>query len=375
QPTQPLPPPGQPTDHNDYTQPTIGTVPQQPAYPPRPGQPGQPPARPPQPAARPALPPAAPRRPGVTPRPAAPPRPGGPPPQPPPARRYIPVPGGRRPPAAPRPHLAPLVPGCLPALLVAAALLAVYLLAPLRANLLLIGIDYVESGSAARSDTIMAVSVEPLQAYVGVISIPRDLWVSIPGLGENRINTAHFYAEAQQPGSGPTALRRTIALNFGVDLPYYVRIRFEGFREVVDALGGVDIQLDEAQAGYEAGRHHLTGRKALAFVRSRSGSDDFYRMARGQLMVRALLKNMINPLKWPRLPLVLRAAFNAIDTNLPAWQWPRLGFALLRTGPNGIDSHVIDRQMVSPFTTSDGAMVLAPNWDAIRPLLEQVFGR
>jgi LCP family protein required for cell wall assembly len=250
-----------------------------------------------------------------------------------------------------------------------------YLFAPGRTNLLLLGIDYVEPGSAlARSDTIILATIDPLRGSVRLLSVPRDLWVSIPDVGENRINTAHYFAEGRQPGSGPAALRQTVAQNFGVDLPYYLRIRFEGFREVVDALGGVDIELPEAMAGYSAGRHHLTGRKALAFVRHRLDSDDFFRMSHGQLMLKALLKNMLNPLKWPRLPGVALAFFNSVDTNVPVWLWPRLGLALLRAGPAGVESYQVTRQMVTPFTTNQGASVLLPNWPVIHLLVEQVFG-
>lgn len=268
--------------------------------------------------------------------------------------------------------------GCIVPLLAGLALslpILLYLFAPGRTNILLLGIDYVEPGSAvARSDTIILATLEAFKPVVGLVSVPRDLWVSIPGVGENRINTAHFFAENQQPGSGPAAVRQTIVRNFGVDLPYYARIRFEGFREVVDALGGVNIELPEAMAGYPAGKHHFTGSKALAFVRHRAGSDDFFRMAHGQLMLKALLRNMANPLKWPRFPGVVRALFASVDTNLPVWLWPRLGLALLRAGPDGVESYQITREMVTPFTTDQGASVLLPNWSMIRLLVQQVFG-
>lgn len=272
-----------------------------------------------------------------------------------------------------------LRPGCIiPLLLLLAILIPIglYLFAPVRTNLVVIGVDYVDPASVhaiGRSDTIMLASILPSSPYVGLISVPRDLWVSIPGVGENRINTAHFFAESSEPGSGPQLLRRTIALNFGVDLRYYVRIRFEGFRDIVDALGGVDIELKEPIAGYPAGRHHLTGRKALAFVRDRSGSDDFFRMTQGQMMIQALIRNLLNPLKWPRMPAVISAGLRSVDTNLPFWLWPRLGVAVLRAGPGGIDSQIIRREMTAPVTTTEGAQVLAPNWELIRPLVNQVF--
>jgi LCP family protein required for cell wall assembly len=255
-------------------------------------------------------------------------------------------------------------------------ILSIYVVAPGRTNILVTGIDYTDPGNAvARTDSIMLTTFVPYKPYIGILSVPRDLWVVIPGAGENRINTAHFYAESTQPGAGPQALLQTIQLNFGLKIVYYIRIRFEGFRDVVDAIGGVDIYFNEPKAGYPAGWQHLTGRKALAFVRDRSGSDDFFRMSDGQLMVKSLLMNMLNPLKWPRLPGVAKAFFNAVDTNLPKWMWPRLGLLLILKGPNGIDYHIIDRHMVTSFTTDQGAQVLRPNWNAIYPLLQGIFGK
>lgn len=262
------------------------------------------------------------------------------------------------------------------AMLLLSLVTALYLFAPGRTNLMILGIDYVDPANpvaVGRSDTLMLVSINPPRGYVGIISVPRDLWVTIPGQGENRINTAHFFAEGVVPGSGPQAVRETVKLNFGVDIRYYIRFRFESFREIVDAMGGVDITLDEPTAGYPAGRHHLTGRKALAFVRNRTGSDDFFRMSQGQLMIKAMMKNMLNPLKWIRIPAIMRAFFKSVDTNLPVWLWPRLAFAVLRAGPSSIDSHIINRDMVTGFTTSEGAMVLAPNWPAINELVRSVF--
>ena len=209
--------------------------------------------------------------------------------------------------------------------------------------------------------------------YVGMLSIPRDLWVNIPGVGENRINTAHFFAEASDPGSGPDATLETVRQNFGIDVGYYVRIKFDGFKEIFDAMGGLNITLEEPMSGYPAGSHHLDSAQALALARDRAGSDDFFRMARGQLILKSVFRQILSPASWVRLPAVLASISNAVDTNLPFWLWPRLATTMLRVGPDGIDNRTIARTMVTPFTTNQGAMVLLPNWDAINPVLLEMF--
>jgi LCP family protein required for cell wall assembly len=253
---------------------------------------------------------------------------------------------------------------------------AAYLFFPLSTRVLILGIDRAPDGSfTGRSDTIILMQVDPLKPDVKMLSIPRDLWVPIQGVGENRINTAHFFAEANKKGSGPQAAIQTVEANFGVNIPYYARVRFDGFKEVVDAMGGIDVNLAQPMGGLSAGRHHLDGTKALAFARDRKGTDDFFRMAQGQFILIQAARQLINPLTWPRYPVIAATFLSVVDTNLPAWQWPRLAVALLRAGPNGADHRSLTREMVTPFTTSGGAQVLAPDWDRIHPLVQEMFGR
>jgi LCP family protein required for cell wall assembly len=254
--------------------------------------------------------------------------------------------------------------------------LAAYLLAPLRTNLLLLGIDRAPEGTVlGRSDSLVLTTLIPTQPYVGMLSIPRDLWVTIPEYGPNRINAAHYFAEADRPGSGPQLAMETVRVNFGVDVHYFARLQFEGLRRFVDALGGVEIELDEPTALLPAGRHTLSGERALAFVRDRAGSDDFARMARSQLFLRALLGQGLRPATWPRWVVALPALLASVDTDLPPWEWPRWAFALVRAGPAGIDGRTIARDMVNPFVTSAGAQVLAPAWERINPVLLEMFGQ
>lgn len=253
---------------------------------------------------------------------------------------------------------------------------ALYLMGPWRTTVLLLGIDRAPEGTAvARSDSMILLTIVPPAGYTGMLSLPRDLWVAVPGVGENRINTAHFFGESLAAGEGPKLAAETVRQNFGLDIDGYARLSFAGIVESVDALGGLVVDLPTPMSGYSAGRHRLSGTQALAFVRDRAGSDDFFRMGRGQLFIRAALRQLANPLNWPRVPLATVAVLRSFDTDLPPWEWPRLAFALLRTGPDGIDGRTISREMVSPFQTNQGAQVLAPNWDRINPVLLEMFGQ
>ena len=265
--------------------------------------------------------------------------------------------------------------GCCSCSLWLVGVLLLYFFAPLRTNILLLGTDdSPERGSVGRTDTIILATVVPLKPYVGMLAIPRDLWVTVPGVGEQRINTAYFYAESNVPGSGSRAALQTIRDNFGVSVRYYAVIHMTGLTAIVDALGGVDINLDSPIGGFLAGIHHLNGADALNFVRERSSSDDFSRMLRAQILLSAIFRKAFAPPSWPSLPQFIYSLSQVIETNIPIWQWPRLLFALLRAFVFGIDSQTITREMVVPFQTSQGAQVLAPNWEVINPVLRRMFG-
>jgi LCP family protein required for cell wall assembly len=254
------------------------------------------------------------------------------------------------------------------------AVLFIYLAWPGRINILLLGIDRAPPGTAlGRSDTIIMSTVLPGVPEVSMLSVPRDLWVSIPGFGEDRVNAAHFFGEAEAAGSGPQLAMATIEQNFGVEMPYSIRIKFEGLKSFVDRLGGIPITLDQPVGKLPAGSHTLDGEMALAYVRDRSGTDDFTRLLRGQSFLRATLARLVQPAAWPGIPAAAVALFAGLDTNLPGWQVPRVVFTILRVGADGVRTFAMDRSMATGFTTEAGAQVLAPNWDRINPILLEVF--
>lgn len=267
-------------------------------------------------------------------------------------------------------------PGCWLPLLLLVAVLATYFIFPIRTNIVLLGIDARQPGETlGRSDTMILLTLKPVGRYTGMLSIPRDLWVSIPGVGENRINTAHFFAEAAQNGSGPEAVKAVIQANFGVEVHYFVRARFDNFIQMIDMLGGVRITLDEKFGDYPAGTHLLDSAQALAFVRDRTtGGDDFGRMHQAQILVRGLIETALLPAnisKWPEMSNMLSST---VETDIPVYLWPRLAAAVLFSMQDGFDGRVIGRDLVTPFTTAEGAQVLGPRWELIQPVVQEMFG-
>jgi len=245
---------------------------------------------------------------------------------------------------------------------------------PMRTTLLVIGIDRVPEGSnAGRSDTMILATMPPFLPQMTLFSIPRDLWVSIPGVGENRINTAHYFAELSEPGSGLDAAAGVVEANFGIDVPYVIRIKFDGIVDIVDAMGGITVTLDEPTAMFEAGTQTLDGTQALAFVRDRSGSDDFSRQKHQQIFISSAVKAMLNPAKWLRIPAVATAVVQALDTNIPFYAWPRLLYGMAFSAAFGFEAQSLDRNWVTPWRTDQGAAVLIPNWELINPAVDEIF--
>ncbi len=255
-----------------------------------------------------------------------------------------------------------------------ALLILLIFFTPFRVTLLVLGIDRPPKDTwIGRSDTMILTTLPPVLPQVSMLSIPRDLWVTIPNQYDNRVNTAHYFAELETPNTGMQAARQVVEVNFRINVDYVVRIKFDGFIDVIDAMGGVTVDLPSDMSGLTAGKNHLDGTQALAFVRDRTGSDDFFRQQRGQLLIVSAIKQMLNPLKWPRIPAVLVAASKAIETDLPLPLWPRMAYGMLFSAVNGFDSHTFDRNAVTPWVTDEGAQVLLPNWELINPMMEEIF--
>ncbi len=268
-----------------------------------------------------------------------------------------------------------------------------------RITVLILGIDerMQEDERYWRTDTMILATLDPVTMKAGMLSIPRDLWVPIPGYTEERINTAHFIGDAyNHPGGGPALAVETVEYNLGVDIDYYTRINFEAFVEFVDRIGGIDIDVPETiddpdyptpdlrteRFYVEAGVHHFYGEEALKYARTRhSNGGDFDRMDRQQQVIRAVLKRVGESDMWPQLFSQASEMFTLLQNSVkldPQLQLDEV-IALANLAKDVDFDHdvvfrSIDEQCTLSKTTPDNMMILVPLRDEIRRVRNEVFG-
>lgn len=253
-------------------------------------------------------------------------------------------------------------------------------------NILLVGMDQRDLGYVGRTDTIMVLALDQANGRAALISIPRDVYLPIPGVGYSRINTAYGFGEARQPGGGLALLESTIEKNFDIPIHNYVRVDIEGFEDIVDALGGVDVKVDcdlydEKFPGYfgvytlAAGTYHMDGRQALYYSRSRKSTSDFDRARRQQRVMLAIRKRALEADLLPRVPALFLALRDTIDTDLG----PGDIADLARWGANfegkNLFGMVLRYPLVNDWVTPQGGMVQLPDLPAIGDALDNIWTR
>ena len=256
-----------------------------------------------------------------------------------------------------------------------------------RINILLLGIDKREDEpiEGTRSDTMMIASIDPVTKSAALVSLPRDMWVRIPGCtavhgciaGFQRINVAHAVG-------GPDLARTTVTNDFGIPIQFYARVDFRGFQNLVDVVGGVIIDVDfpvkddqypTDDYGYQRiyfapGPQLLDGRSALQYARSRHGVSDFARAGRQQKVIvslrnRALQLNMLS-----KAPEMIGIVQRSLSTDLSAVQLLSLAKLVSQIDRDNIANLVIDTNFARPFRGADGADLLAPDTAAIRRAID-----
>ncbi len=242
-------------------------------------------------------------------------------------------------------------------------------------NIVLLGSDKRPTSGAWRTDSMIVVSVDTQTNVVRLLSIPRDLWVYIPGHGYNRINTADLWGELDKKGTGPDRVKQTIYQNLGIPIHYYVRVDFKGFMQIVDTVGGVDIDVDCPLPDIKlaAGMHHMDGQQALRYARSRKSTNDFDRGRRQRKVLLALWDQALTMNIIPKLPDLWRSMSNSFQTDLPLNQVINLAYVGVQLKPQHIMSRAIGPSHVRGWMTPQGASVLLPQEDKIRAMLESFY--
>jgi LCP family protein required for cell wall assembly len=255
------------------------------------------------------------------------------------------------------------------------------------------GIDQ-RTNEPTHSDSMIVLHVVPSTHHVTMLSIPRDLWVSIPSptnaYGSYKINAA--YTLGQPYGQGPQFAQLVVESALGIPLNYYAVLKFSGFKSVVDAMGGVTVCVPRElydptypnDVGYgwhtidvKAGCQKMDGSTALVYARERhaDAEQDLGRIQQQQVLLAGVEKQLLSPGTVLRAPAILSAMDRAVLTNLPHDALPELGVLLGRARAAQTQHAYInaDGGYVTDTTSTDGQNILAGNWPKINALVARLF--
>ncbi|MFN2136948.1 MAG: LCP family protein [Candidatus Promineifilaceae bacterium] len=263
-----------------------------------------------------------------------------------------------------------------------------------RVNILFLGTDQrCDEEGPNHSDTLMIATVDPKSMSAALFSLPRDLWVEIPGFGVDRINQAYYFGQIYEyPGGGPALAQETVEALLGIPIDYYVTVDFKSFEQAVDLIGGIVIDVSEAIDdpdypdncyGYEpfsiqVGKQRLDGATALKYARTRATfGGDVDRAARQQAVLMAVRDQVMRLNQLPQLiaqsPALWRNFKTNVKTNLPLEDALELALLMQDISAGNIRSVVLDYDQVYIETTPDGRQVLVPRREEIRQLRDEVF--
>ena len=267
-----------------------------------------------------------------------------------------------------------------------------------RVNILVMGLDYgdwaADRTGPSRTDSMVLVTVDPITKTAALLSIPRDLWVNIPGFEHNRINTANALGDSYKlPGGGPALAAKTVEDFLGVPIQYYAVVSFDSFTKMVDEIGCINIWAFEDLTIDPLGKGntiHLTkdkgycmdGATLLAYMRNRkTEGGDVDRAKRTQQAIIALKDAVLDPSNFTTMiakaPALYKDLASGINSNLSFDDAMKLAMLAKDIPTDNIQTAVIDYSMstLAMVKSSDGQnmSILVPIPDKIRELRDKVF--
>lgn len=263
-------------------------------------------------------------------------------------------------------------------------------------NLMIFGVGGAGHDGPQLSDTLMYASIDTKTNRVGIVSIPRDMAYPLDNGRFEKINAVNAYAEQDHPGEGAMIAAKDIGKLLGVRVDHAIKIDFSGFEKFINALGGVDINVDHAftdtqypttddlwqTVTFAKGPQHMTGERALIFVRSRHGSNgegsDFARSARQQLVITAIRERLLslgvlaNPSKIAELWSVVSSH---VETDLSVWDLAKLAPLASQITHDNIITTVLAETELVPANVEGAYMLFPriPDWSQIRDIASNPF--
>jgi LCP family protein required for cell wall assembly len=261
-----------------------------------------------------------------------------------------------------------------------------------RINVLVMGIDRRPGEPfVSRTDTMMLMSINPDTDSASILSIPRDLYVVLPGRGRERINTAFVYGSTgNNPAGGAQLAMQTVQYNLGVPVDHYILVDFSAVTRGIDAIGGIDVivpydiydaTFPDMNHGYDplylpAGFQHLDGVTALKYARTRHQDNDFYRARRQQQVILSTRDKVLGMGIGEiirQAPFLYQQLGDGIRTDLSLDELIGLATAAAKIPEENIRNEVLDENYVSPYRTETGSSVLIPNNAVISSLVQEMF--
>ncbi|RME56512.1 MAG: LytR family transcriptional regulator [Caldilineae bacterium] len=254
-------------------------------------------------------------------------------------------------------------------------------------NVLVLGSDRRPRMPNWRTDVMMIIAMDMEKGEAGVISIPRDVYLDkIPNHRPNRMNVVDYLGEQDEPGGGgPKLLASLIQEKMGVPIHYYLRFEFEGFKKVIDALGGLEIEIDCPAREYlieedvvfslEPGWHRLSGEHALAYVRARNQGGDLERARRQQRVVWAVRNQVLQENLLPKLPALYAALKDTVQTDIGLITAIRFARFALSLDQEDIHGLVISPPDLVKEGWRGGMFVFIADWPKIAERVQTVFDR
>ena len=277
-----------------------------------------------------------------------------------------------------------------------------------RINILLLGIGGKGHDGAELTDTMMVMSLDTASKKVALLSIPRDLAVPIESSGWRKINSVNALSEQKQPGSGGTAASQATSVVLDAPIDYYVKVDFDGFKQLIDQLGGVNVCVDNTfddytypadgqednpvyNARYEhlhfdAGCQKMDGTTALKYARSRHSigpeGTDFARARRQQKIIEAVKERLLSKDTIFNPALVAQMVSNLtshIDTNMKIWEMVKMWTLVKDIKRDDISTKVLSNApdgLLMDTVGESGAYLLMPrtgNFSEVRYLFKNIF--